>query len=99
MSLLTCVFRCLSPSIAEELHLFLVSLAFAFYSLGTSWEVCLALQGPALGTCWEGGSERQPRQNGLAGNSASFSSLLGAWEEDGDSDGRSRMQLLCQFVR
>ena len=64
MSSLTCVFRCLSPSIVEELHLFLVSLTFAFYSLGTSCEVCLALQGPALGKCWEGGRERQPGRMG-----------------------------------
>ena len=51
MSSLTYVFRCLSPRTVEELRLFLVSLAFAFYSLGTSWEACLALQGPALGKC------------------------------------------------
>ena len=51
MSSLTYVFRCLSPSTVEELRLFLVSLAFAFYSLGTFWEACLALQGPALGKC------------------------------------------------
>ena len=66
--------------------------------LSTPWEhpgrhVWLSRSSP--GQVLVGRHGEAARQDGLAGDSASFCSLLRAWEEDGDSDGRNWLWLLC----